>query len=122
MLINLSNHPYEKWSSSQRKQALSLFGKIQNVGFPNIDPHWSYEEVKIQAQELFNEISNDKEGGQFQILLAGEQSFLIAFYQLCKEKNIPVFTSTSNRIIKELEDGSKNVIFEFKQFRKINHE
>lgn len=39
MLINLSNHPYEKWDETQKQAAIEAFGRVEDYPFPPIDPN-----------------------------------------------------------------------------------
>ena len=55
MFINLTNHPSDKWSESQRKAA-EEYGEIVDIGFPDIDSKMSSEEVKRFAMDYVKKI------------------------------------------------------------------
>lgn len=129
MLINLSNHPIEKWSQEQINAAIAQFGELKdfkdvdNKTFPNIPPEWNSTQVALKAQEVFTEIINQNlqmaKENQLSILLAGELSFVIYFNTICKSNDVPVYVATSNRNTKDNPDGTKSVHFMFNQFRKL---
>ncbi len=118
MLINFSNHPTEKWGSEQKEAAFDQFGEIEYFPFPVIDPHWNYEEVQTLASTKLKAILEEY-GSNIHILIAGEQSFLLAFVEQCKTKDISCLVATSNRIVKPLANNKKEIVFEFVKFRKI---
>lgn len=123
MLLNFSNHPYETWSEKQQKTANMQFGKIRNLPFPSIPPEWNMEEVESLANTqilvLLEVCKQEIYEQKLAILLSGEQSFLIAFYQYARKYKIPCYVATSERNTVMNEDGSKTVQFDFVQFRKI---
>ena len=117
MLINLSNHPYEKWSQQQITESQKLFGNVEDVAFPNVPPQWDSPDVLKLAGETVQDIT--KQYSDFSVLIAGEQSFLVAAVQLFQQQGIDAYCATSERIVSQNHDGSKNIVFEFVRFRKI---
>lgn len=122
MLINLSNHPSEKWEAAQLETA-SQYGEIINIPFPNIPPEWNTKQVEKEAKEYFNRIkkieSTEKE--KLVIHLAGEPTFCFQLSRLLLTKGFRVVTSTTERIVQESENEKKS-IFKFKQFREYKME
>ncbi|MEE9374631.1 MAG: hypothetical protein V3V00_16370 [Saprospiraceae bacterium] len=120
MLINLSNHPSTKWSAPQKKAAQDQFGQVIDHAFPHIPPAWTMDEVVTKAKEILNEIKTKYHSDTaYVILIAGEQSFVVAMVDLCRQEEITCYNATSDRIVTENSDGSKNVKFEFIKFRKL---
>lgn len=129
MLINLSNHPIEKWSQVQINAAIALFGELKdyqdadNKTFPNIPPEWNSTQVAIKAQEVFMDIINQNlqiaKEDNLSILIAGELSFIIYFNTICQSNSVPLYVATSERNTIENADGTKTVHFIFNQFRRI---
>jgi hypothetical protein len=119
MLINLSNHPSINWSEKQKKSAIDQYGEIIDLPFPNIDPHATTQEVEHIAISYLKKCEELLEWDYFgnAIHLAGEPTFVVAFARICVLINL--ICSTTERIVKDLEDGKKEVSFNFVQFRQL---
>lgn len=121
MLINLSNHPSDKWSEKQLRTALKVYKSIVDLPFPNISPKASSNQVRKKAEAYLKKItsllkkSSDKNNA---VHLMGEFTFVILLYEMLKKKNISVIVSTSQRIVEE-HAGKKTVVFNFIKFRKL---
>lgn len=113
MLINLSNHPFEKWPSDQRNTALQLYGEVRDLDFPNIEPTWSLDQVRQLAEEYLAKI---KLLPPATVHLMGELTFCFTLASLLKSTGIPCVASTTQRIVEEVE-GRKISTFTFVQFR-----
>lgn len=119
MLINLSNHPSDKWSSRQLSAALNKYTSVVDLPFPHISPNATTSQVKSKAQSYLSKIlkiissSTDKNNA---VHLMGEFSFVYHLVNLLKKKKISVVVSTTNRIVEE-SDEKKIVIFDFVRFR-----
>jgi hypothetical protein len=119
MLINLSNHPKNKWSEKQLSTALRKYKSIVDLSFPNISPNANSNQVKKKAEIFWNKIlqmlksSNDNNNA---VHLMGEFTFVFHLATILKKKKIPVIVSTTNRIVEE-KDGKKIVTFNFVRFR-----
>jgi len=120
MLINLSNHTYESWSSKQQKVAIASYGRVEEIPFPTIPPEWDMPQVTAAASNMLDRIIAEYEIDNLVILIAGEQSFIIDFVRLASIKNIACVVATSERIVTQLEDGTKKVKFDFVKFRKVS--
>lgn len=120
MLLNLSNHPSPTWNPKQRKAAIEQFGEIYDLAFPHIEPEWTLAEVKELAVDYCERIRQQKEkidANNFCVHLMGELTFCLQLAMLLKAEAIRCLASTSRRMTKTLEDGTKNVQFDFVQFR-----
>jgi hypothetical protein len=114
MLINLSNHPTSKWSTAQQSTAEYYYHHtIVDMPFPDINPEWSKEEVKIFAEEYRQKILDMKAQT---VHIMGELTFTFALIALLKEVGIKCIASTTHRIVEEV-DGKKISTFQFVQFR-----
>lgn len=117
MLINLSNHPYEKWNTSQL-EAASLYGEITDIPFPNIPPEYTAEQIRDLASEYLQKCENliapDEKSA---IHITGELTFCFALIQMLLKKGYKCITATSERDVTDGENGEKIVIFKFKHFR-----
>lgn len=116
MLLNLSNHPSDKWPENQ-KTAAAQFGKIFDIPFPNIPPDASSEEVNALAKNYLAKIQALASEGKITIHLMGELTFCFALVKLLKQEGITCIASTTERISVAAEDGTKTSQFRFVQFR-----
>lgn len=113
MLINLSNHPFDKWTANQKSTALRLYGEVKDLDFPYIDPSWSLDQVHQLAEEYLSKI---KLLPPATVHLMGELTFCFTLASLLKAQGIPCVASTTNRMVEEV-DGKKLSTFKFVQFR-----
>lgn len=112
-LLNISNHPYERWPENQIAMAIDQFGKIEDLPFPNIDPQLDPEKLQELVSEYFEQISQTQPNA---VHLMGEMTFTFALVQKLKAAGIPCVASTTERLVTE-EGGKKTVQFQFVQFR-----
>lgn len=115
MLLNLSNHPSDKWPQRQIELAIETYGPIQDLPFPQIDPQASESDIQNLATEFLGQILDMKPKA---VHLMGELTFTFELVQLLKKQGIQVVASTTHRSTVDLADGTKNVKFEFVRFRK----
>jgi len=116
MLINLTNHPFEKWDDKQKEAALKLFDKVADYPFPVVDPETDLPEIEKQADYIFDEITG-KYSYDIEIHLMGE---FVLCYQLSKrfeKAGIPCFASTTQREVAMKPNGEKISLFHFIKFR-----
>lgn len=126
-LINLSNHPSDKWSDKQKEG----WDKVIDVPFPQIPASASEEEVinnfVTPISNQLAKIANEIGGNEFNIMLMGEQFFCDVMKQVLKENfNNDIwhfyYTTTERKVVeKQKEDGTveKTAIFEFVRWRTI---
>ena len=116
MFINLTNHPSDKWSESQRKAA-EEYGKVVDIEFPSIDSKMSSEEVKKLALEYVNKIMVKEPEC---VLCQGEFTFSYQVIKELKARGIKTVAACSERHTSEMVTGdvtSRVSLFEFVQFR-----
>lgn len=119
MLINLSNHPFEKWDENHKLAAFQEFGIVEDFAFPNVDPCASTEEVAKLAARYMEECIKKIEtsdGKPDAIHISGEPCFLFQFVTLAKAQKIPCVCSTTRRVVNN-KGNIKTSIFQFVQFR-----
>lgn len=118
MLINYSNH--ENLGEVQYLAALELYGSIQFEQVPHIDPNWEMSEVKELAKLEIQKLKDKYGMSNPTIMLAGEQSYVVAFYLEAVLQGLPIVVSTSDRITSQNPDGSKNIVHKHIKFRNLN--
>jgi hypothetical protein len=120
MLINLSNHPSNKWSPEQL-QAATQFGEIIDLPFPNISPNGDEAYIQVIVKEYMCKIDDciDKHCPAFTpvtVHIMGEMTFAFAMIDALQQKGMQCIASTTERIVNE-KDGLKASEFRFVKFR-----
>lgn len=111
--LNLTNHPQETWSESQRGAALEMAPRIVDMPFPSVDPRLSTAEVERRATEIVDEI----EPGCTHALVMGELTFTVALVRRMQALGIDCLATTGPRLVETREDGSRISRFQFTAFR-----
>lgn len=114
MLINLSNHNVKEWQEEQLRQGKELYGEIVDMPFPAIDPHGDEQYIKKLAKEYLIQILEKKPSA---VHIQGEFTFTYCLVTLLKQNNIKCIASTTERVVKYNEDGSRTYYFKFVRFR-----
>jgi hypothetical protein len=114
--LNISNHPVEGWSASQREAALALApdADLLDVDFPTLDPQWSRVKVKVKAIEFIDDL-DPRPGAR--AMVAGEEP-IMCFYLVRELQALGVacYSATTERVVEE-RDGVKTSRFSFVRFR-----
>jgi len=119
MLINLSNHPYSTWDKKEKEIAESLFGKVVDLSFPQIDPLADIKTVALLANDFVEKCINILLQGnnkQNAVHVTGEHCFVFQFVTIAKEKRLTCICSTTPRIVTS-KNNIKSSIFKFESFR-----
>jgi hypothetical protein len=116
ILLNLSNHPSANWSEKQLNAA-KLYGKVKDMAFPAIDPEDSENNIEKLADIYLKEIEGLSVNNTITVHIMGELTFCFALIKKLNSKNIKCIASTSKRVVTELENGRKEVEFNFVRFR-----
>jgi NAD(P)H-flavin reductase len=114
MLINLTNHPSDKWPERQLMLAKKLYNEIYDLPFPNVPPEADEEDIKRLADDYLQKILPLNPQA---VHIQGEFTFTYRMINLLKEHGIKCIASTTSRIVKENSDGSRTYHFEFVRFR-----
>ena len=113
MLLNLSNHPSTSWSMKQRTAAERLYGTVEDLPFPPIDPEWASEEVAKLADEYATEclekLSKDSVNEDNAVHIMGELTFCNALVNRLKEKGITCLASTTTCNSIDLPEGNFSI-------------
>jgi len=116
MLLNLSNHPSEKWGQQQKDAAIIQFGGVLDMPFPLIDPIATLEEVQILAEEML-EMIHAKQLPALSVHVMGEFTFCYSLLKLLEQEGIGAYASTTKREVVVDEAGVKTSVFLFIKFR-----
>ncbi len=121
MLINLSNHPSNKWQKKQISLAAKEYGQIHDMDFPAVPPEFDKKEVQLLAKDLLNKIlfmfhNNNNDSGVNVVHIQGEFTLVFSLITLLRSKKIKCIASTSIRDVEETGD-KRVIIFKFEKFR-----
>ena len=118
MLLNLSNHPSQKWSTEQTALAQQQYGGVVDMPFPNVPPEVDTEGVIALAQKYQQDILDlVLQYPNLTVHLMGELSFCFALVKMLQMQGISVVCSTTERTLIEEKDGLKTALFRFNHFR-----
>lgn len=119
MLINLSNHPFEDWDKKQKEVALSKYGVVEDLPFPEVDPAADTQAV-VQLAAQYLTMCMVKFGKTAQttdaVHISGEPCFLYHFVTIAKTKGINCICSTTKRTVTN-QGNIKTMVFNFVNFR-----
>ena len=114
--VNFSNHPSANWSKEQI-EAAEKYGEICDYPFPSISATADEEEIAALADITAEKIlAMNPEA----VMCQGE--FTLTYAVICRlvRHDVPVLAACSERQVRELPDGKKEVVFRFEGFRKYN--
>lgn len=116
-IINLSNHPADKWSEAQNKAATSQFGEIVDLAFPQIEPNATKADIAKIAQDYLIQVQQIGQPNDTAIHIMGEMTFTYQLVALLKDAGYRCYASTTIRDVEEQEPDTKIVTFHFASFR-----
>ncbi len=114
MLLNLTNHPSANWPQKQKDVAINQYGEIVDLSFPQIDPHFTTNQVELLVEEYIIKI---RKINPVAVHIMGEMTFTYRLVNRLKEIGIPCIASTTERKVTEDDNGNKTSQFKFVQFR-----
>lgn len=116
MLINLSNHPSEKWSAAQL-DAAAQYGPCVDWPFPPINAQADEHAIEELATDYFNRLTILSLKNPITVHVMGELTFCFSLIKKLQTAGIPCIASCSERHVSEEENDSKMVYFKFERFR-----
>lgn len=117
IFINFSNHPVDQWDDKQRNEALLLGNTIEDLPFPVVPESATMQEIHDMADNYLAQIKARSNPSGCIIHIMGEMTFTFAMVNILKKNGYTCVASTTKRIVQMEADGTKNVKFEFYQFR-----
>jgi hypothetical protein len=113
MILNISNHPKDKWQLAQVKEAVEKFGEIRDYPFPHISPFMPSSELDMLVLNTGSEIAMLCPQA---VHIMGEMTFVFKLVTFLKKKGIRCIASTTSREVVE-KGNKKTSSFNFVQFR-----
>ena len=117
MLINLSNHPFAKWSEAQT-EAARQFGEVVDLPFPQVDPYGDEAYIAELADTYCSKVLALAEGNPVSVHLMGEMTLIHALAFRLKAVGVECLASTTERVVVEEAPDRKTAFFRFVRFRK----
>lgn len=121
MLINLTNHPSNEWDEIQKNTAISLYGEVVDIPFPEVPSEANPFEINSMTDEYFNKIKAISKNNEAVVHIMGEMTFCYALISKLQKENIKCVASTTERKVRYLPTGEKAIEFNFVQFREYNN-
>ena len=121
MLINFSNHPYDRWSEKQ-KEAAKVYGGAVDLAFPAVPGMADESQIKAIALDSIEKIIELIDGDpKSAVMVQGEFTLTYAVVSILLERGIRAVSACSDRRVLEEEDETgkivKTVVFDFERFR-----
>lgn len=116
VFINYTNHPSGSWGEKQ-KEAAGRYGHVVDVQFPIIEPDMNEGDIETLAETEFQKILKLVDGKDATVHIMGEQTLAFVLINKLKTHGIRCVASTSARVVKELDDKTRVVEFNFVRFR-----
>lgn len=116
ILLNLSNHPYEKWNDNQ-KEAARIYGPCTDIPFPPIKADADEKYIQTLVQQYFKQIIDYSSRYVVTVHIMGEMTFTYNLINKLKKNGIRCIASTAHREVYEIDDTRKQVDFKFIRFR-----
>lgn len=114
MLLNFTNHPASQWSDSQLEFAKEVYGSVEDLAFPHVDPNLNEAALDKLTDEYLVVI---RKRNPQKVHIMGELTFCMSMIKKLQQAGIPCIASTTERITEVLPDGSKVSQFKFVRFR-----
>ena len=119
MLINLSNHPSDRWDESQKKAAKD-FGEIIDIPFPEVSPLYDENDILNLANEYVSMIKQIATLGD-SVMVQGEFSLTYSLINELKKAGYRTISACSERKSRDYKgaDGQtvRESVFTFVRFR-----
>jgi len=109
-LVNLSNHPSDKWSDLQK----SGWGAIIDIPFPEIHIDSNFDRI---ADSMYDKVKNmeaiDLNPGNCTIMVQGQHPATFSMVACFINAGFTVLSAFTERIVTDNTDGSKTSVFRF---------
>jgi len=109
-LVNLSNHPSEKWNDQQK----AGWGGIIDIPFPEIMIDSNFDRI---ADSMYDKVKNmkviDLNPSNCTIMIQGQHPATFSMVACFMNAGFTVLSAFTERIVTDHEDGSKTSVFRF---------
>ncbi len=111
--VNLSNHPSAAWEDAQRKAALAIAERIEDIAFPAVPPDADEKTVEALAEKCVAQVPPETSHA----LVQGEFTLTVELVRRLQARGITCLAATSKREVAEEGDGRRVSTFRFVRFR-----
>ena len=116
VLVNVSNHPSDKWPDAQKNAAAQWADQLVDRPFPHVSPLLDAAELVALAEHIADELQ-ERYARIAAVHLMGELTLTYALVGILHKRGFTVLASTTERIVHAEEDGRKTSEFRFVRFR-----
>ncbi len=117
VFVNLSNHPSADWDEGQ-KHAASAYGEIVDLPFPSVPTSCSDKDMdKLVKKTIGSVLKVAYPACEVTVHVMGEMTLTYKIVSQLKARGIHCVASTSERIVKDLDNGKRISQFHFVAFR-----
>lgn len=113
MLLNISNHPLSQWSAKQLETSKE-YGKVIDMPFPDTPSTATTSDISRMADAIVESI---KQYDNPVVHIMGEMTLTYAIVRRLRAAGVVCLASTTQRIKKQMADGSFISEFVFQEFR-----
>ena len=117
IFINYSNHPSRNWSSEQMAAAKEYGEEVVDLPFAQINPEANSESISKIVESEAAKLLNLAEGKNATVHIMGEMTLTFALVKRLQARGVRCVASTTERCVRETDDGVKESIFKFVRFR-----
>lgn len=118
MMINCTNHPFDKWGEEQKRAAMMAYGAVEDFPFPAVSPSWDSRRLAQEAEALCAQMAAMKPDA---VLCQREMGLTCAVAYRLWRRGIPALHACSERVACERRDAEgrtvKTSVFAFCAFR-----
>lgn len=118
MFVNFSNHPIAGWSEAQQAAAKE-YGVSIDIPFPSVAPELESEAIGELAVcysgKILEQIGSNQATAVVHVM--GEMTLAHAVIHLLRRAGITCVSATSERMVRETNQGVKEITFRFVRFR-----
>lgn len=119
MFVNFSNHPSAHWDEKQIRMA-RCYGDIVDIPFPDIPPEEDEAYITSLTERYVRLIVEQYSPQKDVVHIMGEMCFSFQMIRKLQKVGFVCLASTSERMVREMKEGYKEVYFQFVRFRKYN--
>lgn len=117
IFINYSNHPSCNWSNEQMAAAKEYGEEVVDIQFVQIDPDANSESISKIAESETTKLLDAAAGKNATVHIMGEMALTFAIVKRLQARGVRCVASTTERCVRETDDGVKESIFKFVRFR-----
>lgn len=114
VLLNISNHPSDEWSTEQMQAALKDYSDVEDFAHPPVSPEMTSDQVLKLALKVNKEVQIMDPAA---VHVMGEHTFCYTLVRLLQQDGYVCIASTTIRSVQKINDNEIRRTFVFSGFR-----